>query len=299
MDAPRLTRRPGSVLRAAAMLVREAASRWVDDQCYRLGAALAYYSLYSLFPLLLLSVAGVGFVLGDSDAQRERLVALFHGPGPAVTTLIDQTLRSMQSHRSARGWGAVIGILTLFFGASGVFSELEWSLGLIWRVKAGSTQAVWPTMLSAVKAKALSFVAVLATAAVVLASLVVSTLLGAVRQTTQGFLTGVWKAVETLLSLAFVTLLLAAVFRWVPHAATRWRDVLVGALLTAVLLALLKLALAWYLVHLQDFAAYGVVGAVLGLLTWIYAASLVIFFGAELGRVYAERYGGVADAPTS
>jgi membrane protein len=277
------------------MLVKEAGSRWVDDQCYRLGASLAYYTLYSLFPLLLLSVAALGFFLGNSDVQRARLVALLHGPGPEVSTLIDQTLKSLQSHRTARGWGAVIGVLTLFFGASGVFSELEWSLDVIFRARVESAKAVWPTMLAAAKAKALSFVAVLVTALAILASLVASTFLGAIAQTTQGWWAGVWRVVETVLSLAFVTLLLCAVFRWVPHVVTRWRDLVVGSLPTAVLLAALKLGLAWYLVHLVNFAAYGVVGAVLGLLTWIYAASLVLFFGAEVSRVHAERYGGAVD----
>ncbi|MGH7439517.1 MAG: YihY/virulence factor BrkB family protein [Polyangiaceae bacterium] len=282
------------MVRAFFSLTKQAALRWVDDECYRLGAALAYYGLYSLFPLLLLSVAGLGFLLGHGDLQRERLVEALPVQTPEARAVLEQTLVSLQSHSTARGWGTVAGVLTLVFGASGVFSELESSLDRIWRFKPQENRSVWPTVLSAAKAKALSFAAVLAAAIVVLASLVLSTVLAAIGHDIRGAFTIVWRVVEILVSVTFVTLLVAAIFRLVPHVRSRWRDVLGGALFAAVLLGVLKAGFAWYLAHLGDYAAYGVVGAVLGLLTWIYAASLVLFFGAEFARAYAERYGALA-----
>lgn len=283
------------LVKAGAKLAKDAGVRWVDDRCYRLAAALAYYALYSLFPLLLLTVVGVGFLVGEGDADRARLVSSLAGPGHEARVLVDQTLRSLEAHRSARGWGAVVGAVALLFGASGVFSELQASLDLIWRAGATASTGVWPTVRSAMKVKAVSFVTVVATALVVLASLVANTWLNTMGEATHGAVAqALWRALETAVSGLFLTLLLATIFRLVPHVATRWRDVLGGALVTAVLLVTLKSALAWSLVRLSSFAAYGVVGAVLGLLTWIYVASLAVLFGAELARVYAERYGSLA-----
>src|SRR5579864_1546123 len=113
----------------AAALARDAAVRWYDDGCYRLGASLAYYALFSLFPLLLLSVTGIGYVLGDDPSMRQDLVHSIAGAvSPESRALLNETLQSMQTHRTARGVGAVVGLAALLLGASGAFSELESSL---------------------------------------------------------------------------------------------------------------------------------------------------------------------------
>jgi membrane protein len=121
--------------------------------------------------------------------------------------------------------------------------------------------------------------------------------LGAIESTAAGVVGGqaVWHLFDAALSVGFLTLLLATLFRVVPRASVQWGDVLGAALLTALLLAALKSALAWYLAHLVSYAAYGAVGAVLGLLTWIYVASLVLLYGAEFSRVYSERFGSLAE----
>src|SRR5580704_15575694 len=124
-------------LRIVGRLLQERATRWVNDRCYRLGASLAYYAIFSLFPLLLLSITVLGYALGEGPATRTALLDAATGVGgsPAVRALLDETLVSMQQHRTARGVGAVVGLATLLFGASGVFSELSTSLNTIWRVE--------------------------------------------------------------------------------------------------------------------------------------------------------------------
>jgi membrane protein len=287
-----------SLAKAVAGLASEAGSRWVDDQCYRLGASLAYYALYSIFPLLLISVAGVGFLLGSGDDERARVLASLPGVSAEMRALIDETLASMQAHSTARGWGAAVGVATLVFGASGVFSELESSLDVIWRAKTTRTTNVWSTLLEALKQKALSFGAVIGAAVILLGSLAVSTALTAIGRVARGEVaSNLWRMVEAGLSALCLTLLFSAVFHLVPHVQTRWRDVFGGAFLTSVLFVGSKTALAWYLARLGNYAAYGAVGAVLGLLTWIYVASLVLFYGAEFARVYTERYGSLAPPP--
>jgi membrane protein len=284
------------------LLARDAGMRWADDACYRLGASLAYYALFSLFPLMLLSVTWVGFVLGDDDHVRQKLLATVAGAtSPESRALLDETLKNMQTHRTARGVGAIVGVVTLFLGSSGVFSELESSLNFIWRVKPAPTKGIWPTVLQALRAKAFSFAVVIAAAGALLASLVVGTILGAIGDsaTTALGARAPWQIVEMGASVGFLTLLLAAIYRLVPQAPVAWRDVLGAALLASLLFAGLKALLAWYLAHLGSYAAYGAVGGVLGLLMWIYSASWVLFFGAEVSRVYAEKFGSLRERPES
>lgn len=284
------------VVKDVANLAKDAGARWVDDACYRLGASLAYYTLFSIFPLLLLSVTAVGFFLGGDDAVRQNLLSNIGSPSPEFRTLLDQTLQSMQTHRTARGVGAVVGFLALFIGASGAFSELESSFDFIWRVEAKETKGIWATIFGAVKSKALSFVVVIGAAIALLASLAISTGLEAVGSAAaaKGAAKTLWWLFEVGASFVFLAGLFAAVYRIVPQTEVKWRDVFGGALVTSLLFAGLKGLLAWYLAHIGSYAAYGAVGGVLGLLTWIYVASVIVLYGAEFCRVYAEHFGSLA-----
>ncbi len=284
-------------LHRALGIVKEAGVRWSDDGCDRMGASLAYYAIFSIFPLLLIAVTLLGFFLGADPANREKLLgSVANALSPESRTLIDGTLTSMQSHETARGVGALVGAASLLFGASGVFTELDTSLNRIWRVKDAPTTGFRTTILRVIKGKAMALLAVLAAGAVLLTSLLVSTALGALGGVAAHVVPNAlaWQGVEALVSLGLVTLLFASVFRALPRTAVAWSDVFGGALFSAFLFSVLKHLLAWYLSHIGSYAAYGAVGAVLGLLTWIYLASLVVFFGAELTRVYAEREGSIA-----
>jgi membrane protein len=290
--------------RALAALARDAGVRWADDACYRLGAALAYYALFSLFPLVLLALTAIGFILGNDDSVRHKLLgSIAIATSPEARALLDQTLQSMQEHRTARGVGTLVALVTLLLGASGVFSELQSSLDFIWRVKPTPSKGMWSFLAGVLRAKAFSFAIVVVAAATLLASLVVNTALAAVGETASTAWEGrlAWRLVEPGVSAAFLTVLLAAIYRIVPQTTVRWSDVFGAAFLTSLLLACLKALLAWYLARVSGYAAYGAVGGVLGLLTWIYAASLVLFYGAEFSRLYAERFGSLrpvsSDAP--
>jgi membrane protein len=284
-----------------AILLKDAGVRWFDDNCLRLGASLAYYAVFSIFPLLLLAVTGVGFFLGHDPETRAHLLALAtSASSPGFKTVFDETLRNMQAHETARGVGAVIGVVTLFVSTSAAFSELETTLNQIWRVKMPSANGIWATVLRAVKDKALSFAVVIGAAVALLASLLVSAALSAVDQTVEGLAPGaathatLWIVAEAVGSVGILSLALATMFRLLPQTDVKWSDVFGGALLTGLLLTGTKRVLVWYLGHLGSYAAYGAIGGFLGLLTWIYLASLFIFYGAEFTRVYAERYGSLA-----
>jgi len=296
--------RPSAALdatRNVASLLREAARRWGADGCDRMGAALSCYGLFSLFPLALLSVTSVGWLLGDDPGRREAILALFDTTGtPALRSLLDDTLVNMQS-RHTSGLGTVVGLATLLFGASSAFSELDDALNAIWKVPPTPWSGVRAYVFAQAKGKAVAFALALAMALVLLVSLAASTALAALGTAVNGVLpvAPFWRSAEFVVSLALSTLVLASLFRFVPRARVAWRDVLWSALATAVLSSVLKKLLAYYLVHVASYAAYGVVGAMLGLLLWIYATSLLLYYGAQVTRVYAERYGSLAGpAPT-
>jgi membrane protein len=156
-------------------------------------------------------------------------------------------------------------------------------------------------VLSLIKDKALSFLVVLGTAVALLLSLLVSAALSAVDSTASEIVQSpyLWLLVEAGVSIALLTALFAAMYRMIPQTEIAWRDVFGGALLAAVLFTGLKRLLAWYLGHIGSYAAYGAVGGMLGLLAWIYLASLILFFGAEFTRVYAERFGSLANSKSA
>ena len=290
----------------AVYLFRDAGIRWSDDNCLRLGAALSYYAVFSVFPLLLLAVTVIGFLLGHSPETRLRLLdGVSNATTPAFRSLFDSTLEGMQEHQTARGVGAIIGIVTLIFGSSGVFSELYATINLIWRVPPRVSESFWHAVVGVLHRKLLSLLVVLGAAVALIGSVIITTVLTAiasrVEQVATGFVsqTLFWMAVESFGSITVLTLMLAAMFRLLPETRVEWRDVFVGALVTSVLFTAIKHAVGWYLGHLASYAAYGAIGGFLALLTWIYLATLFLFYGAELTRVYAERFGSLATASPS
>jgi membrane protein len=272
-------------------LLREAAGRWVDDHCTRLGAALSYYAIFSLFPLSLLSISVIGVLLGDRATVRAILLTSLDTGSPQVHDLLDQTLTNLQTQRTARGLGALVGAVTLLFGASGVFSELDNALAVIWRVHEVASTSTWRSVLEYLCDRGVAFLLVVMAALVVLASLVTGTVLSAVSVSTGTQTLGwIWVPIELSVSAAFLTVLFAALFRYLPrrdHVA--WRYALAGGALTSLLVSVLKRGLGFYLAHMGGYAAYGVVGAMLALLTWIYLTSFALLFGAELTVVSARR----------
>ena len=295
-------KRAGAIaaLKNASDLLKEAGVRWAQDSCYRLGASLSYYAVFSIFPLLLVAITALGFFLGSNPATRENLLAsVSYATSPRFRELLDQTLQAMQEHQTARGVSAVAGVVVLFSAASGAFSELQYALNRIWRVKTDSSDGVGRTILFAVRDKAVAFAVVAGAAAALLLSLMLSTALHALGGSASRLVhdPALWWIVDLLVSLVMASSLFAVIFRVLPQTRIAWRDVALGAVVTAVLFSGLKHALAWYLGHVGGYAAYGAVGAVLGLMTWIYAANLVLFYGAELTRVFAERAGSLKGTP--
>lgn len=270
-------------------LLKTTVVEWIDDNAARVAAALAFYTLLSMAPLLMLSVALVGTIMGETDAQTRILHEVGRVVGPQAAGALSAIVGSAQ--RSDSGViSSVIGIVVLLVGASGVFGELQYALDTIWGVKPKPGRGI----MGVIKDRLFSFSMVIAVAFVLLVSLVISTVLSSMGRVVSDALPGgavLWQCVNLTLSLGVITVLFAIIFKVVPDIEIRWRDVLVGAFFTAVLFSIGKYALGLYLGTSSVASSYGAAGSVVALVVWVYYSSQLVFLGAEFTQVFARRYG--------
>lgn len=278
-------------------MLKETYSEFQADQASTLGAALAYYALFSLFPLLLLLIAALGYVLQYWDTainvQDEILAAASRNFSSQLSDALKQILGGIKNNA---GGATVIGLITLLIGASSVFQQLDLSFNKIWKVPAPKQSGgLIASVLQTVKTKLFSFGMVLAVGFLLLVSMaltgITQALLDSFRNVpliggVAGYLIGL---VTTLL---LNTLVFALLFKFLPDTTVRWGDVWLGALVTAALWELGKNLLALYIGRSgQSWSAYGLVGTVLILMAWIYFSSQILFLGAEFTEVYTRHHG--------
>ena len=266
-------------------------ARYEEVEGLRLGAAFSFYATFAIFPLLLLATTVVGFVVGSDASVRDRIVADLGSTDASVRNVIDQALTTMQASQGARKTSAVIGLMSLLFSASGAFVELDFALNKIWRVPPRAGKGVIGMIHVLVRERLVGFACVAGIGVFMLASLVLSTV--AERATTT-VAPALLQMAELGVSLTLLSAVFTAAFHFVPRSRPPLRDVVGGAVLTAALLTVLKGLFALYLSHLTSYSAYGVVGGVLALATWIYLSSQIIFFGATVTRVRRELERGSA-----
>ena len=270
-------------------IIKETAGDWSADKASRLAAALAYYSLLSLAPLLVIVIAIAGFFLGH-DAASGRVAGEL---GAVVGSEPAQGIQSVvaSAHAPSTGlFSTIVGIATLFVGASGVFGELQSSLNTIWEVKPKPGRGI----LGELKDRFLSFTMVLGVAFLLLISLVLSSLLSAIGTRFSGALPGgeaLWQMINFGFSLAVVTLLFGLIFKYIPDAKIAWRDVWLGAAVTAVLFTIGKFLLGLYLGKAAVGSSYGAAGSIIALVVWVYYAAQILFLGAEFTQVQARSRG--------
>jgi membrane protein len=269
--------------------IKETANDWLEDKAARLAAALAYYALLSLAPLLVISVAVVGLFLGP-DAAKGRVAGELGGIVGGEAAQGIQTVVANAQSPSTGVLSTIVGIVTLFVGASGVFYELQSSLNTVWEVQAKPGRGI----LGELKDRFLSFSMVLGVAFLLLISLVLSSVLSAVGSHFSTAMPGgeaLWQAVNFAFSFAVVTGLFALIFKYVPDAQIMWKDVWLGAAVTAGLFTLGKLLLGLYLGKAAIGSAYGAAGSIIALVVWVYYATQILLMGAEFTQVQARRRG--------
>lgn len=281
--------------RGVVTLVKETARDWSDDHAARLAAALAYYTLLSVAPLLILVIAIAGLVLDDEAARG--LIASEIGAvvGPRAAESIQTVIQNARGPVRG-GLGAAFGVVALLLGASGVFGELQASMNTIWEVEPRPGRGIG----GAIKDRFFSFTMVLGVAFLLLVSLVLSTALAAIGEFLATHLPGgeaVWHLLNTMFSVGLVAVLFGLIFKVVPDVEIEWRDVWVGALATSVLFTLGKYALALYLGKSAVGSVYGAAGSLVALAVWVYYSAQILFLGAEFTQVHA-RHRGARIAPS-
>jgi len=265
---------------------------FLDDDCMTRAAALSYYTVFSLPPLLVLILLLAGTLLDPNDVRGglERQIDALMGPAGG-----DQ-VRTMLSHAERPGGGlfpTLIGIGALLFGATGAFSQLQSALNRVWEVEPDPHQGGLKTFLFK---RLLSFGMILTVAFLLLVSLAVSAALAAFGGALESFLPAglsapLLQVLNLLLSLTVITLLFAAIFKVLPDATVAWRDVWVGAAVTAALFTVGKFLIGLYLGKSNPGEAYGAAGSLALLLLWIYYSSSIMLFGAEFTQAWAETHG--------
>jgi membrane protein len=270
-------------------LVKTTATDFVDDNAPRLAAALAYYALLSLAPLIVLALAIAGLLL-DEEAARGGIAREL---GSVVGTAGAQAVESIVKNARAPAAGivsTVFGIIVLLFGASGVFGELESALDAIWEVAPRPGRGLG----GLIRDRLFSFAMVMGVAFLLLVSLIVSAGLAAMGRLLSGALPGgevVWQVVNFAISLGVVTGLFALMFKTVPHAKIAWRDVWIGAFATALLFTFGKLLIGLYLGKTSFSSAYGAAGSLVLLVIWVYYSASILLLGAEFTQAYASSFG--------
>jgi len=262
---------------------------WQEDKAPRLGAALAYYTIFSIPPLLILLIGMASIVFGR-DAVEGRVVGTIQGlVGTGGSAAIQDMLRSTR----AGGQGpiaAAIGFGTLLLGASGVISNLKDSLNTIWEVEPRPGRG----LKRFIREYIFSVSLVLAAGFLLLVSLAVSTALAALGDQLSRMLPGgevLWRVVDVLISIGVIGLLFAVMFKYLPNARVAWGDVALGGLFTALLFMVGETLIGLYLGRTNVGSAFGAAGSLVVVLVWVYYSSMILFFGAEFTKAYATLYG--------
>jgi len=270
-------------------ILKETASGWDEDNVTRLAASLAYYTLLSIAPLIILAVSITGLAFGQ-DAARQHIAGELSGVVGTGAGAAVQTIAENAKAPSSGIISAVVGIVVSLFGASGVFGELQAALNTVWSVAPKPGRGVW----GLIKDRFFSFSLVLGVAFLLLVSLVLSAALTWVGQVFEHTLPGgavVWQILNFAISLAVITALFALMFKKLPDAQIRWRDAWVGGAVTAGLFTVGKFALGLYLGSAGVESAYGAAGSVVALVIWVYYSSQVLLVGAEFTEVFARHSG--------
>jgi membrane protein len=275
---------------------RQTLQDWWADNCLRLAASLAYYTALSLAPLVLLIVGVVGLIL-DRQQVANQLIAQIEGLiGSAGRELVTSILTTSSPHDGALA--TLIGILTLFIGATAVFGELQATLNLIWEVQPAPIDRVWTGIWVWLRTRIFSLALVLALAFLLLISLVISAALASAAAMWHGPERALLsRLLELAVSLLVLTFVFALLYKYVPDAKIGWRDVWLGGLITSALFTLGKTAIGFYLGQASVGSAYGAAGSMVVLLVWVYYSALIMFFGAEFTHAWAVRHGGVKPEP--
>lgn len=283
-------------MKALWRLLRDAAASWIDDYAPSMGAALAFYTLFSIAPLLLIVISVAGLVFGQQAARGEILEQLSTLVGADSARTVESLLQGL--NRPGEGTiGAVVGVVALLIGATTVFAELQDSMDRIWRAPTRvSGGGLWRLL----RSRLLSLGMVMGIGFLLMVSLVVSAALAALGKWWAPWFSEfefIANALNLALSFALITAVFAMIYKWIPRVHIAWRDVAVGAGLTALLFTLGKLFIGLYIGRSGVASPFGAAASLVVLLLWVYYSAQIFLLGAEFTWVYAHCYGSLKNTP--
>jgi membrane protein len=263
---------------------------FTNDNGLKFSASLAYYTIFSIAPLLILIISLAGIFFGDAAATNRLYPQIAHYVGNAAALQIQDILKNLQLSGKS-GIAAVIGVVTLFLGASGIFLEIQDSLNRIWNVKA-KPKSSW---IKFIQNRLLSFLLIIVLGVLLLISLVINIVLTALGQWIERFMHAVTslliKGINLGITFIIISFLFGIIFKYLPDVKIKWKDVRSGAFFTAVLFMLGQYGINLYLQYTAKSSVYGAAGSILIILVWIYYTSAILYIGAEYTQVYAEAIG--------
>lgn len=277
-------------------LMKTIVMKWLDDEPFQSAAALSYYTLFSLAPLLIISIAVAGFVFGREAAQNQIVSTIQGLIGQESAQAVQAMIQNASSRPKTGMISTLLGGIILLFGAGGVVGQLQTSLNTIWGVKAQSNSG----LRDFIRKRFISFAMVLGVGFLLLVSLAVSAFISGLTQFIGSWFGGaavIAHLLDILISFGFITLLFAMIYKFLPDVEIQWQDVWTGAALTSILFTIGKILIGLYLGSSGVTSAYGAAGSLIMVLLWVYYSSLIFLLGAEFTQGYASTYGsGVAPA---
>jgi membrane protein len=282
-DASRHRARSWLLLKALPQVLKQASSEWINDNAPRLGASVAFYTLLSLAPLILIAIAVAAAVYGQETARGRIAAEIQAVAGPEVARTVLETIRGAYKPRITV-IATLFGLGTLGFGASSVFEELHDAMNAIWHVPLPTDRSNAATVIRLIRTRFYSFATALGTGFLLLFSLVLNAWVAAMR-------ISVPRLVTFLLSYLLIASLFAALYKIVPDVSLKWSDVVLGAMITSLLFLIGKQFMALYFAHASLGSAYSAAGSPLVVLLWVYYSAQLFFWGAELSKVYTRTLG--------
>src|SRR5438270_10167008 len=286
-------------IRNAFKLLRNAAIAFNDDNAFKLSASLSYYTVFALGPLLIIIISLAGIFFGKDAVQGQLYSQIKDLTGSEAALQIQEIISNI--HRThATVAGAIIGIVILIIGATGVFTEMQGSINFIWSVKAKPKKG-WLKYLGN---RLLSFSLVVGLGFVLLVSLIVNALLTILSDRLMRlfphYTVYFFHVVNTVIILAVIAGLFAVIYKVLPDAVISWKDALIGSGFTAFLFLVGKFLIGFYLGRANMGITYGAAASIVVILTWVYYSSLILYFGAEFTKIYALHSGeGIRPKPTA
>jgi membrane protein len=271
-------------------VTRKAVAAWWEADPFRQSAVIAYYAIFSIPALLVIIITVAGWAFGQDAIQGEVSDQIAGAVGIETANDIEEMI-AKAGERKSSVWAAIISIVTLIFGATGVFAQMQTSLNQIWEVKAVAEKA-W---LKTIKDRLFSFGLIISIAFLLLISLVISSLLSAFGDWMQSympdFILVIFQLLNFIISLGVISVLFALMYKILPDAKVKWRYIWIGAIATSLLFTVGKTALGFYFGQAEPASTYGAAGSVVLIMLWVSYSCMIVFLGAEFTKQYATHHG--------